>query len=253
MVEPLQGASRPQHDDEISLVDLAATFLKRRRVFYVVFILVTFVGAAYAIFAPEKYEYVTLAKLAEKSSGEYIEEPSTVIAELDSLWLPDLQAKYHAKNDRSLPFDITAKNPENTGLVRIVSEASESASASVEEAHRELVERLESQQARAVSTLRKSLERQIVSLDSTIEILEGGQNTGEAIASAVETQLSLEADLESLAPFEALVVSRKSGENTGPARILIIVLAGLLGLMAGIFLAFFAEFIGLVRNQVAGE
>ena len=69
----------------------------------------------------------------------------------------------------------------------------------------------------------------------------------------METQLSLEADLESLAPFEALVVSRKSGENTGPARILIIVLAGLLGLMAGIFLAFFAEFIGLVRNQVAGE
>ena len=241
MVEPLQGASRPQHDDEISLVDLAATFLKRRRVFYVVFILVTFVGAAYAIFAPEKY------------SGEYIEEPSTIIAELDSLWLPDLQANYHAENGRSLPFGITAKNPENTGLVRIVSEASESAGAIVEEAHRELVERLESQQARAVSTLRNSLERQIVSLDSTIEILEGGQNTGEAIASAVETQLSLEADLESLAPFEALVVSRQSGESTGPAGSLIIVLAGLLGLMAGIFLAFFAEFIGLVRNQVAGE
>ena len=116
MVEPLQGASRPQHDDEISLVDLAATFLKRRRVFYVVFILVTFVGAAYAIFAPEQYEYVTLAKLAEKSSGEYIEEPSAIIAELDSLWLPDLQAKYHAENDRSLPFGITANTVSYTHL-----------------------------------------------------------------------------------------------------------------------------------------
>ena len=253
MVEPPQEPSRPQYDDEISLVDLATTFLRRRRVFYVVFIVVSLVGVAYALSAPEKYEYVTLAKLAEKSSGEFVEEPSAIIAELDSLWLPDLQAKYHAENDRSLPIGITAKNPENTGLVRIVSEASESAGAIVEEAHRELVERLESQQARAVSTLRKSLERQIVSLDSTIDILEGGQNTGEAIASAVETQLSLEADLESLTPFKALVISRQSGKSTGPAGSLIVVLAGLLGLMAGIFLAFFAEFIGLVRNQVAGE
>lgn len=86
MQEPPQGPSRPRYDDEISLVDLAATFLKRRRVFYVVFIAITLAGIAYAIVTPEKYEYVTLAKLAEKSGGEYIEEPSTVIAELDSLW-----------------------------------------------------------------------------------------------------------------------------------------------------------------------
>jgi len=251
MVESPQG-QRPQYD-EISLVDLATTFLKRRRVFYVVFIVITLAGIAYAIFTPEKYEYVTLAKLAEKSGGEYIEEPSTVIAELDSLWVPDLQAEYHVKNDRSLPFGVTAMNPEGTGLVRIVSEAPASAGKMVEEVHRELVERLKSQQERAVSALRESLEKQIVSLDSTIEMLEGGQDTGEAIASAVEKQLSLEADLESLAPFEALVVSRQSGERVGPARSLVIVLAGLLGLMAGIFLAFFAEFIGLVRKQLAGE
>jgi capsular polysaccharide biosynthesis protein len=252
MVESPQG-QRPQHDDEISLVDLAATFLKRRRVFYIVFIVITLAGIAYAIFAQDKYEYVTLAKLAEKSGGEYIEEPSTVIAELDSLWVPDLQAKYHAENDRSLPFEVKAKNPEDTGLVRIVSEASASASTAVEEAHRKLVERLKSQQEQAVSALRKSLEKQIVSLDSTIKMLEEGENTGDAIASAVEKQLSLESNLQSLSPFEALVVSRQSGENAGPSRSLIVVLSIMLGLMAGVFIAFLAEFIGLVRNQLAGE
>ena len=72
MVEPPQGPSRPQYDDEISLVDLATTFLRRRRVFYVVFIVVSLVGVAYALSAPEKYEYVTLMKLAEKANGEYV-------------------------------------------------------------------------------------------------------------------------------------------------------------------------------------
>lgn len=250
MVESPQGP-RSQYDDEISLVDLAATFLRRRRVFYVVFLLVTLAGVAYALLSSEKYEYVTLVKLAEKSAGEYIEEPATIIAELDSLWVPDLQAAHHAEHDRNLPFKITASNPENTGLVRIVSEASPSAEELIETIHRQLIERLTTDQEQALTRLRKSLERQIESLGTTIDMLEGGQETGDAIASAVEKRLSLETDLESMAPAEALVVSRRSGESTGPARSLIVVLAGILGLMGGVFLAFFAEFISLVRDKVS--
>jgi uncharacterized protein involved in exopolysaccharide biosynthesis len=82
-------------------------------------------------------------------------------------------------------------------------------------------------------------------------MLEEGKNTGDAIASAVEKQLSLESDLESLSSFEALVISRQSGENAGPSRGLIVVLSIVLGLMAGVFIAFFAEFIGLVRGNMA--
>ena len=251
MVEPPQGASRPQYDDEISLVDLATTFLKRRRVFYVVFIMISLVGVAYALFAPEKYEYVTLMKLAEKAKGKYVEEPATIIAELDSLWVPDLQATYHAENNRNLPFKLTASNPEDTGLIRIVSVASPSLAELIEKNHRQLIERLSSEQGQALSMLRESLEKQIASLDSTIKMLEEGKNPGDAIASAVEKQLSLESDLESLSSFEALVISRQSGENAGPSRGLIVVLSIVLGLMAGVFIAFFAEFIGLVRGNMA--
>lgn len=250
-MEERRKGQRRQYEDEISLVDLAITFLKRRRVFYAIFLSVTLAGIAYALVKPEKYEYVSLVKLAEKSGDKYIDEPASVIAQLDSLWVPDLRASYHGENDRNLPFRITASNPENTGLVRIVSEASPATEELIETTHRQLIERLISDQERALERLRKSLERQIESLDDTIEMLEGGQDTGDAIASAVEKQLSLETTLESLAPAEALVVSRRSGENTGPARSLIVVLAGMLGLMGGVFLAFFAEFIGLVRDKVS--
>lgn len=248
-MEDRRQGQRRRYDDEISLVDLATTFLKRRRVFYAVFLLVTLAGVAYAVLAPEKYEYITLVKLAEKSGGEYIEDPSTVIAELESLWVPDLKAAYHAEHDRNLPFEITAINPEDTGLVRLVSEAPSSAGDLVEENHRQLIERLTSDQAQALERLRGSLEKRIESLDATIKMLEDGQDSGEAIASAVEEQLSLEADLDALSPSEAMVVSRRSGQSAGPARSLIVVLAGMLGLMGGVFLAFFAEFICLVRQK----
>lgn len=251
MVEPPHGPSRPQYDDEISLVDLATTFLKRRRVFYIVFAMVSLAGLAYALFAPEKYEYVTLVKLAEKANGDYIEEPATVIAELDSLWIPDVQAAYHAENSGNLPFKITASNPEDTALVRIVSEALPSRAELVKKNHRKLIERLGSEQGKTMAMLSNSLKKQIESLDSTIKMLEGGENTGDAIASAVEKQLSLESELESLSPFEALVVSRQSGENAGPSRRLIVALSIMLGLMAGVFIAFFAEFIGAVKDKTS--
>lgn len=249
MLEPSKGPSRPQYDDELSLVDLARTFLRRRRVFYIVFVMVSLIGAAYAWFTPEKHEYVTLVKLAEKESGEYIEEPATVIAELGSLWVPDLQAEYHKATGSNLPFNISASNPEDTGLVRIVSDASPGEAELVEKSHRQLIERLNSEQGRAFSALHTSLEKQIESLDSSIKMLEGGENTGDAIASTVEKRLSLEASLGSLSPFEALVVSRQSGEKVGPSWGLIVALSIVLGLMAGVFIAFFAEFIGLVRGN----
>jgi uncharacterized protein involved in exopolysaccharide biosynthesis len=44
----------------------AATFIRRRRVFYVVFLLCTLGGLAYALLTPEKFDYVSLVQLAEK-------------------------------------------------------------------------------------------------------------------------------------------------------------------------------------------
>jgi hypothetical protein len=114
---------RPHYDDEISLVDLASTFLKRRRIFYIVFLVITLAGVAYAVLVPEKYSYVSLVKLAEDGAGEYIDKPVAVIASLENRWVPEFEAMYIAKHDQSLPFDVTFENPENTGLVRIASDA----------------------------------------------------------------------------------------------------------------------------------
>lgn len=237
-------------DDEISLVDLTSIFLKRRRIFYIVFLVVLMTGILYAMLTPEKYDHVSLFKLAEKGAGGYVEEPATVIATLENLWLPEIEATYVAEHDQPMPFDVIFSNPENTGLVRIVSEATPAESDHVGQIHTPLIEKLEQTQSIAVSILKSNLERQIKSLTSTIDRLEGGRDAGAAIADAVNKRLSLEMRLHSIQSAELLVLNRQMAERKGPGRSLIVVLAAMLGLICGIFLSFFAEFVSLVRTNL---
>ena len=245
-----ENPSRADYDDEISLVDLASTFLRRRRVFYVVFLIAMLAGFGYAILTPAKFEYVSLVKVAEKNSGEYLDEPLSIIAQLENHWLPELEAAYQAENEKRLPFEVALANPQDTGLIRLVSEAPAAQAKTVEKIHGELMGRLKESQIVAVSNLRKKLDKRIESLEATVEMLRGGQDTGVSMASAIEQLASLENELASIESVELLVVSRQSANPTGPAKSLIVSIAGLFGLMAGIFLAFFAEFAALVRDRM---
>ena len=242
--------SRPPYDDEISLVDLASTFLRRRRIFYAVFLLTLLSGIVYALLMPQKYEFVSLVKLAERDVGNTIEKPALVIATLENRWLPDYRAAYNDQHEEPMPMEVQFENPENTSFIRIVSESPQAEVVFVNEIHSSLIAQLEKSQALAVSNLSQSLKAQIESLSSSIEMLRGTQDAGAAIAAAVEKRLSLESTLKSVQSMETLALGRQALEPAGPARSLIILLSGMLGLIAGVFFAFFAEFASLVRAQM---
>lgn len=244
---------RPQYDDEISLVDLAATFIRRRRIFYVVFLVITIGGLVYALLATETYQYASLLQVAEKNSGRYIEEPATTIATLENRWLPEQETVFRAETNKRLPFKVAFTNPENTGLIRFVSEAASDNKSDVERVHRSLIESIKKHQSALVEWEKRSLKSRIDSIERSIETLQGGEDTGAAIASAFERKVGLESDLESLKAAEELVVSRQSADKAGPARALIVVLAAALGGMLGVFVVFFAQFVALVRSQLTEE
>lgn len=248
---------RPTYDGEISLVDLATTFIRRRRVFYVVFLVTTLVGLAYALLlVPEKYEYVSLVQMAEVDSGKTVEAPATTIATLENRWLPEIRATHRETEEKKLPFEISFSNPENTGLIRMASEASPEHAGLVKETHEKLIDQVKERQQVLVAREKKSLENRIEAIDQALESLQGGEDTGSAIAEAYQQRVALEGQLEELSPGETLVVSRESAEHEGTSRSLIVVLAALLGGMMGVFLAFVSEFVVLVREQLgegAGE
>ena len=246
-----ENRSRARFEDEISMVDLASTFLRRRRVFYAVFLMTVLVGLGYALLAPAKFEYVSLVKVAERGSDGYLDEPSSVIAQLENHWLPELKAAYRAEQEKRLQFEVSFANPEDTGLIRMVTKAPVSQADLVKKIHAEFMERLEKSQADTVSSLRAKLDKRIKSLDETVEMLRRAADSGASMASAIEQLASLENELASIEPAELLVVSRQSADPTGPAKSLIVTLAVVLGALAGVFLAFFAEFAALVRDQMA--
>lgn len=237
-------------EDEIGLIDLAAIFVRRRRVFYVVFIIVVFAGLAYALFSSDKYEYVSLIQLAEHGDGEPVEQPAAVIATIKYSWLPEVSARFRAEHEKKLPFEVSAINPEETSLIRLETDAEQKASDLVSNIYTALIKSIKKHQNNLLDAEKKNLQRQIESLDKIIDTLKGQQGAGQALATAIDKRVGLESELEQLRPAYVLVVSRESAHKTGPKRMLIVALAVLLGLMMGVFAVFLFEFVGLVKQQV---
>lgn len=67
---------RPDYSDEISMVDLVATLIRRRRVFYAVLIAFTLAG---------------LVQVAQKDGDNFVQSLKTAIATLENRWLPEVQ------------------------------------------------------------------------------------------------------------------------------------------------------------------
>lgn len=244
---------RPQYEGEISLVDLAAIFIRRRRVFYVVFAMITLGGFAYAVFAEETYRYTSLLHVAEKGSGKYIEGPLTTIATLENRWLPEQEALFRAEADEKLPFNVSFSNPEETGLIRIISEASPDDKDAVESIHQNLIEQIQKRQSALLAREKSSLQSRLESVGRAIETLQGSQDSGTAIAEAFERKVELEGELEALKETEVLAVNRQSADKTGPNRVLILALALTLAGIFGIISAFLAQFGSLVRSALDSE
>lgn len=244
---------RPNYDDEISLVDLATIFIRRRRIFYAVFVVITLGGLAYALLAKETYRYTSLLQVAEKNSDTYIEEPVTTIATLENRWLPAQEALFREEASKKLPFGVSFSNPEDTGLIRFISEAGLDDKEVVENIHQNLIERVQERQSELLAREKRSLQSRLKSVEQAIETLKDGLDTGTAIAEAFERKVELEGNLEALKEVEVLAVSRQSVDKTGPNRVLILALALTLAGIFGIIVAFLAEFGSLVRSALDSE
>lgn len=241
---------KKQQNEDISLVDLAVTFIRGRRIFFAVFFVVTSLGVAYALLATETYNYNSLMQLAEEGSGTYIEEPATVLATLKNRWLPEQEARYLAETSRTIPFNVSFYSPEETGLIGLVSEAPADKKEQVARIHQNLIDGIKERQDALLQQEKEKLESRLVSIDRSIEALQDRSGAGEAIAEAIDRKMDVESDLKALGASEVLVVSRQSAVRTGPARTLIVLLSAVSGAILGVFLVFFVQFAKAVRSRM---
>ncbi|MDO3720309.1 Wzz/FepE/Etk N-terminal domain-containing protein [Marinobacter sp. chi1] len=247
---------RMGYSEEISLVDLATTFVRRRRVFYISFLVITLLAIIYVLMTPARYEYVSLIQLAEDGKGEYLEAPGTVVANLESRWIPEHVATFTEVNERGLPFEVKATNPKETGLIRLTTDATEEQSDLVSEIHTKLITNVKERQQKLIEITGNTLDKRIASqaaVVAALQAMESSESTALALSSAIQKQAELESDKEALKPAEVLVTSRQSNHGKGPGKALIVALGAILGLMVGVILAFSAEFVALVRDSLSDE
>lgn len=236
--------------DEISLVDLAVIFVRRRRIFYAVMLVCTLAGVAYALIADSTYRYTSLIQGAMVASDQPLTAPPALIATLKARWLPETKARYESENGQ-LPFDVAFENPEDTSLVQISTEAGGNQADLVNRIHSALVDQVVEDQSAGLDERRSQLESQIESMSDLIVSLKRDGVTRDALASAVDRKANLQIELSSLQSAKKMVVARQSSETTGPRRVLIIALSVVLGMILGVFAVFFTEFLVAVRAQVA--
>lgn len=243
-----------RYDDEISLVDLATTFIRRRNVFFLVFGGVVAIALLYALLiAGEVREYTTLVQLAEEKQEDGMEPfqaPEVVLANISNRWYPELLATYAEVEGEKLPFKVNSSHPEDTALIKLTTEASPMLAEQIKNIHQQLVDQVLQRQSELFSRQKSALEQRLASVNGYLEQLSGQEAAGEAAAQAIQNRVDLEAQLESLQPAESLVIARQSIDETGTSKALILALAIVLGGMLGIFAAFMAEFIGHVRKAM---
>jgi vacuolar-type H+-ATPase subunit E/Vma4 len=222
-------------------------------VFYVVFLICTLGGLAYALQASNTYEYVSLVQVAQKDSATSLQAPAIAIATLENRWLPEVKTTYRTQNEENLPFSVKFDNPENTGLIRLSTETTEDQAEQVEEIHKLLIQDVNQYQEALVKREQVSLERQISSLSTVAEALKQQPESSDAYAAALQKSSSLEIAQQNLESVEVLVSARQSADKTGPKRSLIVILATLLGGMLGVFMVFMVEFGSSVKRQLAED
>jgi len=251
-----------RYPDEISLVDLAVTFIRRRRVFYAVFLLCTLGGLAYAFFAPDKYEYeyVSLVQVAQKAaaSGQNdelpiatLQSPAVTVVTLQESWLPQVKERYYADNKKNIPFGVVFENPEGTTLIRLSTATGVQQDLDVKKVHAALIQELAQYQNNLVKREQASINQRIDSLEALKATLMEQLNSGTALSTVIEKKLELESALQSLNAVEVIVNARQSTAVIAPKRSLIVVVSTLTGFLLGVFMVFMFEFGASVKKQLA--
>lgn len=251
---------RYEHDDEISLVDLAVILIRRWKAMAVIFVVVVGIAVAAAFLLPKSYQYTSLYSVAEytNQNGQRVgvESPASAVAKVQNLYLGQATRKLLEKHElESLPFEVSASNPSNTLLLQLDSEAAEDNQSLVSELHQQIIDRLQQDQAQLVERRHDSLERQLTSAKQALESAQQSDSpsAAELIATYYSRISDLEGQLNELREGEVTQHAVQSLESTGAGKKLIvtvgIALGGILALMGALLIQFFGYVCHSLRDN----
>lgn len=258
------GPLRP--DDEISLADLFDALRRRWLIWVVTTVLAAAVAAVYVAMRTPQFSYSATVRIGSLPLlGERVERPSMPIDTPDNV-VVELERRYLAGAERAsdeLP-EVSASRVGGSDMVELtatapgaaqdaVTRVMERALARLVRDHRQaLAGRLSELRGGVASMLnipgRGNRESKIEALEQALELLDAPLDD-----EVVETQARAESLLQSvdplLRPTRILALPARSEEPTGVSPAVIVVLALILGLGAGVVLALLVDAISRERHR----
>ena len=260
-----------REEDEVNLIDLWRVITKRKRLIFITLVIILSLVGMWLLIAKPVYESRAVLGLGQVGS---IELPQFVVQRLKE----EYRVKDDSEGERPLPLLSEVKIMDKTlaNGVELVAQAHSAKEAqqflnsiirTIMQRHLHLFDlgRIEQQkQMASLEKYRDAIERGLGTLRERITALTKGD-------AALAGLLTLEQDrlIQQLPQVEQQIVAVRLAmselqssptlvlrqptlpvEPVRPKPALYMVLAGVVGLMLGIFGAFFAEFIGKTRNQL---
>lgn len=249
----------PRHaypDDEISLVDLAKTLVKRWRVMLWVFLVVVLGGLAYALTLPTVYDYTTIYSGAEANPGTSLESTASLESKVDSIYIPQ-QTRHLLQTEElaSLPFNIAVSIPKDTNLITLTSKAQEADKVLVAKLHHGIITQLKAEQDNQAEQRIHILQKNLNTAKEQLEFIMGVESnkSGEIATGLMASVSSLELAISSFAKGRIIDEVSQSLHPRGTSKKLVMALALVLGGILAIIAVFVREFTSQVCTSLRNE
>ena len=229
--------------DEIDLMDYIKVILKRKKMIFGITILAVVAAAGFSYYMPKVYEISTSLEVGimEKQgedSFELIEEPSQIVAKIESDAYGVLVREQLQISEQDYP-KMKTENPKNTNLVVMKIESNEPklAKTILEE-----IDNLILKEHQEKSDKKKSeIEENIKEIQAELNLLETKKYYSEGIAELQIKLVNLKNQTNTIQITKVVKKPIIPEQPVKPRPLLNIVIAAVLGLFVGTFLAFFKE------------
>jgi len=145
-------------EDEISLVDLWLVLVKRKNVFFFIFLISLVAGLLYAFFKPLTYEFSTSIEIGLRSESVTIEPAQSVLAKLQEAYIPLVLASYNADSSAKTKItDIKSSVAKGSDIIRLSIVGDESNEEIYKSVLNEVVEKITIDHKRVSSLVKNDL------------------------------------------------------------------------------------------------
>ncbi|WP_298718228.1 Wzz/FepE/Etk N-terminal domain-containing protein [uncultured Oceanisphaera sp.] len=243
-------------DDEISLVDIAKTLIKRRRLMALVFVLTVAAATLVAFMLSQKYEYTTIYTIAQADAEHPLESAAGLQTKVNSLYIPAVVREFLPRHQlEAVPFALSISNPRGSSLISITSQTTEDAEPLVQELHGAIAKRLKAEQNANIYRRTELLQQQIDAARAQIDLVKNAElaKAGELIASYTSTINDLQAQANSFQPGSISAIANQSLQPQGTSKKLVLALGLVLGAMLAVMAVFVREFISQLCASLQEE